>query len=1338
MAHRRHGKERMSKSVIMMVNIQSLGAHIDSLRQFALDRSINPPLVIAATECQLLTSNHSHLSINDYTSVYYPSHDQAISRRGGGTMLYFHDTVTWRHLNHLSLHRLGPLSDDPDYGRTSSLQWFEIKLPTQNQIIIIGVAYISPTSHSNPLAVQQINQSIESVTEEHGHVPILFAGDLNLRHRIWDRDMHPTNIPTQHVGAQAFHNNLIINHSFTLLNTYFDSTRFIPTRTQSKSTSVLDLCFANEPAISLIDTFAIGGVLLADHEPLFIRLHDKSRTFSHSSISMSWDIGNASSNWRKFLSDELDAQMKVSPTIKQANDFLSINNPSINQSTAQSHIQSVWDAVETLLNNSMLAIIGKIKKHKTNYWWFNSTVREIHNSVVRARQKWRRCKGSAREASSLAAYRNKQIAFKQAAIQSRTESLNNLYNSIMPEKASPILWSAVARLRTSKTKSAIGAIPDDNGDLPSSPLHSLNNLCARFVHFTIPERDVDPIQLESLQDFADSRNSSLSHHVSNSWSWSTNDVRQQCQYQRNHRSAAGPDGIPPLVLHYLSDSFYALVAKAFNYSWFHSVLPSQWTCANVFALLKDPAKPLNDPGNYRPISVTTIWVRTFEHLIHLRLTSLIDPQSINQTLLYDHQYGFRQSRSCSNSIQLVISSIKEEQQANQTNGLCLPTPVAFIDMQKAFDRVSHLHLLHTMDTEFGVRGRAWRWIQRWLIVNRKVRCIANTLVSSWHMLSSYGVPQGAVLSPLLFIIFINPIAMKIAQSCPLINTPLFADDLAILPKSAKEFHSWWFSSSANDERSLIQSNYSSVVSENTSHTKKRITMTCYRDIAVGIQFQRALNLFSEWLQLTGMQANASKSKLVVFSAGRLSSLTWLDQSVPTHWFQHLQLDGFTLELAESYEYLGVTLDHHLTFNQHVKNITVKASKVSNLICRLFHSNKYMPHPLAAVKLVRSILLPTITYAIEQWFDYTPSQSKSRDAIDILHSIILKPIRLAAALPITTHRLSMFVEFGIPTLHDIANQARLRYYQKYANLQVHCQPSVTQAVAESSLYSGQPIKHVHPSVTRTILDAHFSSSINPNKLIQQQKWTTIGAKARFDTIPAIDKLMSRLVTLPHLNRIPSVTSHVFSPVAQPPSQLSQMTPLDQTRLAAIAHLSTLLQWTDQHKSISPTHERATNSPLTLIKHVPGTTPLLHCVDDKPALQILLRLRLGRAFTHDNRVRFPSMAVQSQQPNPPPITAFCKHSPCESNQKIDSVQHLLLECPSHLHLRQILFDEWKAHRYGRTLVSVASLRLHMLLGEPPGTYSHQYKNKYVQWYRPLVKFINELNANLPTTDQYPKAL
>jgi hypothetical protein len=334
---------------------------------------------------------------------------------------------------------------------------------------------------------------------------------------------------------------------------------------------------------------------------------------------------------------------------------------------------------------------------------------------------------------------------------------------------------------------------------------------------------------------------------------------------------------------------------------------------------------------------------------------------------------------------------------------------------------------------------------------------------------------------------------------------------------------------------------------------------------------------------------------------------------------------------------------------------------------------------------------------------------------------------------------MFVDFGIPTLHDLAAQSTMRYYQKYSSPQIHNQSIIQQIVATNTLYSGTPIDTVHPSITRMLQDAHFDSIIVPNTLIQQHKWTTVGARARFIISPAIDAQMNQLKSIPHVATIQVVTTYQPHPHNIPPTQLNDTPSLTHKDLSSITHLSTFNQWREQWKSRSPAHDRATTAPLVEVKRLPQTTPILHCIDDKLAIRTLLRLRHGRAFTHDIRARFPSAAIQSQsQSQQPPLNHFCKFPLCETNSVIDSVKHLLLDCPSQDTHRQTLFMEWKTHRYGRTLTSTASLRLHMLLGEPPGTYQHKYRNKYVQWYKPLVKFINSVYKNLPVTDQYPKPL
>lgn len=113
---------------ITVVNIQSLSTNIDLLRNYLQDSNIHPPAMFALVEAQLPASTINQYKITDYNAFHSPS--EACSQQsstvhrgtpGGGTVVYFHSSVSWRHLSQLSLTHLGPLDNDPDCGRTSSV-----------------------------------------------------------------------------------------------------------------------------------------------------------------------------------------------------------------------------------------------------------------------------------------------------------------------------------------------------------------------------------------------------------------------------------------------------------------------------------------------------------------------------------------------------------------------------------------------------------------------------------------------------------------------------------------------------------------------------------------------------------------------------------------------------------------------------------------------------------------------------------------------------------------------------------------------------------------------------------------------------------------------------------------------------------------------------------------------------------------------------------------------------------------------------------------------------------------------------------------------------------------
>jgi len=844
--------------------------------------------------------------------------------------------------------------------------------------------------------------------------------------------------------------------------------------------------------------------------------------------------------------------------------------------------------------------------------------------------------------------------------------------------------------------------------------------------------------MEKLRSFVEQhdKNTPPDIHPADNWYWTMEQVKEQCKYQRNTKSAAGPDDFPPAIMPYLSDRIYDIIAKIYSFSWKHSVLPTEWVSGNVFALLKDPSKPINDPSNYRPITVTSIFIRTFEHLIHHQMVPLIKALVPPHSPLHKHQFGFREERSCTNAIHLLVSTVLNDQRVKPSS----PVPVVFIDFAKAFDRVSHLHLMHLLYTKYGIRGRMYQWIYRWLQKNRRIRCVASSVASSWQSTIEWGVPQGAVLSPVLFLLFINEIAAIISNLCPLIDLSLYADDIAVFPKSKDCFELLWRDERMKEDRQIVERKYAMILRTRARQSlKKKLSQTqaaaeklrTCRELAVAFQLQRALSFFTRWLAHVGMSANSSKSKVVVFSSQPISQHHWLNPTTSfNYWYSQLRLDGFTLSITDRYTYLGLVLDCQLNWKHHVQKVTTKVSSVSALLCKLYTSRNHSPHPLAVIKLIKSLLLPHIEYGIAFWCQLKPTHAKAANELDKLHTLILNPIRRAFNLPLSPHRLGLLVDCGLSSVYDIANKYVYKYYQRYASPKLHSDNQIRPLLqTTSALHNSPSSSPTHPTIVQLIKDAFYSYHIQPNTILQQKRLLNVGLKARFITEPELNKTLLRAQTNPNLRELPYVDKHVaHSPISNPAPRRNDVTPIEINDIKLITQLATFHQWQDQHASSHPNHARKTTAPLTTIKITPGIAPFLYYITNKHVITILFRLRHGRAYTHDTRARF----ANTHQPTP---STYCQQPACLTNQMRDSIVHLLIDCPSQTQLKTQLLHQWQQLNLIQNLANISDLTLSLLLGELPNKYNIKLRLQYTKWYHHLSSFILALYHNLPTSDQNP---
>ena len=350
-----------------------------------------------------------------------------------------------------------------------------------------------------------------------------------------------------------------------------------------------------------------------------------------------------------------------------------------------------------------------------------------------------------------------------------------------------------------------------------------------------------------------------------------------------------------------------------NLSLATGVFPSDWKNAKVVPVFKAGCK--SNVENYRPISVLSIVSKIIERAVHDQMYSYL---SLNH-FLNPSQSGFRSQYSTATTVIDVEDFILKNMDEGKVTG------AIFLDLKKAFDTVNHILLLNKLK-KFGIRDIELNWFKSYL--NNRMQSVKVGSTLSDLKPINIGIPQGSILGPLLFIIFVNDLPDSV-----ICKTVMYADDTSLLISSSDPF--------------------------------------C---------LQNSLNLnmckIASWSQKNHLTLNISKTKLMLFGTPQNLSK-----------YQNISLiyDGETIERVDNFKYLGIVFDSHMTWSHHIDLIASNVSKRCGVIRRVKY---YLPNYILK-KLADSLVMPHFDYCSHVWSNCSLTlSSKLQILLNNLARIIL--------------------------------------------------------------------------------------------------------------------------------------------------------------------------------------------------------------------------------------------------------------------------------------------------------------------------------------------------------------
>jgi ribonuclease HI len=683
-----------------------------------------------------------------------------------------------------------------------------------------------------------VNSKGQEIAFSVDHIPSspssIICGDFNAHHATWD-EVQPEDDRGTEVSDWVNLNSMAILNNGSV-------TRHNPSSTADSSkgsTPDVTICGSvwEHKAAWAVDDTEIGG---SDHLPIIITLKTTTKHQPIIDVRTRWRSSGV--DWPKFR-EAVEASIVALPE-------------------GQSLNKRIANFTEALISAAKVHV-RKAKPRKKQNNWLTPEIKRL----IKTRNDLRRKISTRRKA-----WREACKAVTTAKQEARRDQWKEIVSSAIGDLDERHMWQFIKSLNGSPDTNSPNEALKIDGKRIVSPKKKAEKFAQHYAAVSklkLSKADrKESLRLKRL----------LNSNITQPESFPDFTMQElETAIKRMRRKGApGEDDVPPSFLKELGPAALKELLAICNQSLRESKCPQSWLNAIIIPLLK-AGKSSSLIASHRPVSLTSCVCKALERMFSERLYFMAESNGWFASI----QAGFRRGHSCADQIIRITQAIEDGFQQTKMNRAVL----VLLDYSKAFDMVWRQRLLLTM-AEKGVPLICVKWLAGFLS-NRRARVRLHGALSSSKPLRQ-GVPQGCVLSPLLFLFFINNLAERLVEEFgeDAYNTlfSLFADDVGILCRDR--------------DRNVATANA-----------------------------QKAVDVIANWSRAWKLELNGSKSEVSFFS-------TWTHES---DFKPIIEINDKALKFQEHPRLLGVTLDRQLTFTKHVEEVTTKAVAKTKMISAVSHS-----------------------------------------------------------------------------------------------------------------------------------------------------------------------------------------------------------------------------------------------------------------------------------------------------------------------------------------------------------------------------------------------------------------